>query len=1083
MSKSEAATAVAEAISKFEQSLTALDPNTATEKELDAARALLVTAICTVCGFSQLQGGAHLEQAIIRLEAASEGKREATILLVRSLSISGLLPVEAQQSRFSRCLPALVEEVAPDIARHCKLQDKKQNYEKISLLRGFHGQICSSLSLLRELPNDLVEINNIRSQISKALSTKSYQGYLQPFNFVAIRAKAEAIIYQVERLVQCKDSGFKSFFDELVDDICDMTTLCNKHRSFLTDDFIRPFVMAVHKGVGELESSAAHRFKCDIAPKRRSIKAAEKKYPLHEADRYVVFNIPMVNHGPGIAIDVTVEVDCGEKNSAVLLDSEELSLGDVPPGEFALSVRACIVEPTSSVKMTIQIEWHQLFGDRESVVFNVEIDAQDPSVDWTVLESLEPYSLEVAEGDMFVGRVAKVKTIGNKLLKRPMASTYITGQKRIGKTSLAYAVSEYVRGADSAHEYSFLYLEYGEYCAASPESTVKALGNSVFSFLRGFLPHGLHIADADFSESLAPLNSLARLLENNAPTKRFVVILDEFDEIHPEMYRMGALAETFFANLRTLAARSNLAFVLVGGEKMPFIIGAQGDQLNKFVREPLDFFDRSLEWQEYCELISKPVSGLLNWDDAALSELYNFTNGHPYYTKLLCAKIVLNAVRERDTEIISSDVRYALNTLVEELDTNAFAHMWKDGINAEREETEVTELKRLRLLVALGRALRGGERSISSVIKTAPSIRLTEGEVAPLVDDFIRRDILRDRDGALTASVPLFERWLIEVGVSKLISSTLADDLEVELERAAKASFVGGAEIQQLTDNWPLYRARKVGPEDVRAWLDQVPSPQDQRLLFKLLQKMRFLSPDEIEEKLINAHGRFVRPIVGAMQMERKTDKRRDIWITYFNGVGKSGVQYARYYAKVNSISTECILEPAAIERRLKNLTEGGWEKPKAIVIIDDFVGSGRTLADGAVDFSELCGALLVNLSIPLLAVVIVGTEDGERRVNSVIEQKTNLPLKLYVCEYLLQSNYAFLNHELGFWENEEEKMRAKALCLTLGTGLYKEPLGFGGKGLLMTFPDTCPNNSLPILYRSRSHPTSWRALFPRPVS
>lgn len=87
---------------------------------------------------------------------------------------------------------------------------------------------------------------------------------------------------------------------------------------------------------------------------------------------------------------------------------------------------------------------------------------------------------------------------------------------------------------------------------------------------------------------------MARSLESKSPQKRFIIILDEFDEIHPEMYRSGPLAETFFANLRTLAARKNLAFILVGGEKMPFIIGAQGDQLNKFSRKVLIIFLEAL---------------------------------------------------------------------------------------------------------------------------------------------------------------------------------------------------------------------------------------------------------------------------------------------------------------------------------------------------------------------------------------------------------------------------------------------------------------------------------------------------------
>lgn len=56
--------------------------------------------------------------------------------------------------------------------------------------------------------------------------------------------------------------------------------------------------------------------------------------------------------------------------------------------------------------------------------------------------------------------------------------------------------------------------------------------------------------------------------------------------------------------------------------------------------------------------------------------------------------------------------------LLSELDTNAFAHLWKDGINFEREKTEVIELKRLRLLVSIGRCIRENSRTLEDIEKT-----------------------------------------------------------------------------------------------------------------------------------------------------------------------------------------------------------------------------------------------------------------------------------------------------------------------------------------------------------------------------
>lgn len=72
------------------------------------------------------------------------------------------------------------------------------------------------------------------------------------------------------------------------------------------------------------------------------------------------------------------------------------------------------------------------------------------------------------------------------------------------------------------------------------------------------LPEPCRTATLDFSGSIAQLSQLARHLITLKPTARFVIVRDEFDEIHPEMYRYGPLAEAFFSNLRTLSAKPNI---------------------------------------------------------------------------------------------------------------------------------------------------------------------------------------------------------------------------------------------------------------------------------------------------------------------------------------------------------------------------------------------------------------------------------------------------------------------------------------------------------------------------------------------
>lgn len=606
----------------------------------------------------------------------------------------------------------------------------------------------------------------------------------------------------------------------------------------------------------------------------------------------------------------------------------------------------------------------------------------------------------------------------------------------------------------------------------------EGLGDAIHAFLCSHLPPSTQRPNASFVGTLAPLNAVARLLEQLCPNDRFILTLDEFDEIHPEMYRFGSLAEAFFSNLRTLSARKNIAFILVGGEKMPFIIGAQGDQLNKFSREQVDYFSRSDEWEDYEELVVGPVRGQINWQESALNELFTSTAGHPYYTKLVCTTLFQNAVAERDTEIIASDVRRAVALKVTELDTNAFAHFWKDGINLERDEAEVIELKRLRVLVAFGRAARRGVVTRETLHTEAGGLSLDTSSIGPVIDDFLRRDVFREAAGALTTSLPLFQRWISDVGVTKLISSTLGDEIESELVKANEIAHVKSAELIELVRPWPLYRAREVTAESVRSWLEQVPSHQEQRLLFKLLKNLRFVTPAQIAELLGQAHSAVAR-VTPPLRRDSKIEKRRDLLVSYVDGAGKSGAHYARAYAKEAAILLDCVMEPSRIARKLES--EGGL--PAALVIVDDFAATGRTISEGLEKFLEPLAPILKSSGMPIIVIILFATSEAQERLSKVRSRFPELKIIVNVGVELGNEASAFTADESGFWKDLTERDRAKAMCIRLGSGLYKDPLGFGSKALLIAFPEGCPNNSLPILFASRTGSARWSALLPRASS
>ena len=719
----------------------------------------------------------------------------------------------------------------------------------------------------------------------------------------------------------------------------------------------------------------------------------------------------------------------------------------------------------------VEIHW-SVVGNAEihTAEFSVEVEGQRTDLDWRKLSRVQPYSLDVALGTDFYGRRDARKRILRRLEPDAMQSTYITGQKRVGKSSLAHAIQAELENSQ-VETYRCLYLECGEIIHSSGEETLEEFGHRLETFLCNTLPRSVEWQSGEYSSSLAPLNRLVEQLLTSTPAARFVVILDEFDEINESLYRHGELANTFFLNLRTLSSKRNIAFVLVGAERMPFIMSFQGEKLNKFVRESLDSFSQETEWADYCDLVKIPVKDTIELHESAFRELFLQTNGHPYFTKVLCAEAYEFAVELKDAEITGAEIKKTVQRVVEKLDINTFAHYWRDGINGGADDIEIISLKRSRLLVAWSRAARSGKPLTCEVIQSNQrSSSLSAQEIRPILDDLCRRGVFSEQDREFYPNVKLFAGWLKEVGFSILISDTLGDELLEVKQGIEDAAYVETKEIVTVTENWNLYQGRQITTEDVRSWLQQVETNVEQRALFLLLQNLRFYGDAEVREFFGAAHSR-VRQKLPPFVRRSRAQRRDDIVVSYAGGLGKSGAHYAMLYANTAEIVSRNVIEPSKICKF--------DSKGTCLVIVDDIIGTGHNLVDQLSKLSEPFAEAKIGTVVSLAVVVLCATVEGEDRVRKYIAERW-LNADLEICESIGKDHYAFTD-SLGFWDTEEQKSIAKFLVTDLGARIQRgKPLGYGDQGLLLTFSRNCPNNSLPILHGSGKTNSSWRPLFRR---
>ena len=812
----------------------------------------------------------------IATDSAHANADASAAVVVRLVSCPDLLPV-ATYDKASRHIVKIVERGLPNLFSQLPISAKSQTHEKLPTIRQIHSKCCEHLQPLQQHFTGLPDLTARRQVIMQSLNFGSVKSYLNPFGFQSVLSSVGGLLSLADKAVNSHGREFQSNIQDLLATIHDEIEHYRNVPTFIAQDFLLPFLHRVEDSTRSLLASMADKFECNISVPASPYEL-EKRFPLHVIGSEIHVVVPMTNEGPGIAEGV--RAFCLPEHCQV--QTEETVLGDIEPGPFVLPLVLNVTEPREKVELHLDIAWTVVGQtDRRTRNLSLLVSAQSTDLDWDSLSRRQPYSLEVAYNDEFYGRKDTIHRILRRLAPASMQSCYITGQKRVGKSSLARAVESQLSKGVHGEDYHVLYLECGEIRHSSGKETLRAFGTQVGEYLVDLFPNPVGIPGQDYSSSLNPLNKLLKKLEVELPATRVVVILDEFDEINEDLYRHGELANTFFLNLRTLASIRNLAFVLVGAERMPYVMASQGEKLNRFARESLDSFDLSTEWSDYRSLVEQPVINAIKIHEPALRKLFELTNGHPYFTKVICATVFEGALEAKDAEVAEPEVKKAAERVVATLDTNAFAHYWRDGIRGDSNDIEIISLNRCRVLVAWARTSRARHSTTNeSILVNLHSRMLRSDEVIPLLEDFCRRGVFGHVDDVYLPAVELFAVWLREGGFSRLISDQLGDELAEAKQSREDEAYVHANELVGLADGWDLYQGRQITGEDIRTWISQAGSNVEQRLLFKVLQNVRFFRDPEAREKFAQVHNR-IRSKLPVRVKRTRAQRRNDIFVTY----------------------------------------------------------------------------------------------------------------------------------------------------------------------------------------------------------
>lgn len=643
-----------------------------------------------------------LDEVLQTAASTTHGTRGAAFILMRLVGDERLATNKHIIER-SRNIVAAVEVHLPDISRTIEINTLRQTHEKYARIQRFHQTCLEHLGPFKGLSDDLDSVAAFRQTAMSIVNNGRYKQYLALFSSEDLGTFFEA---SFKKIIDFRDCSMDEFPEKLLDALSffsDADSEISSVPTFLTEIAIGPFVRRSLSALRKIEEASRGRFITSIESG-----ISQKRYPLQEVEHTFKIRLPFKCLGPGSALNVRLTVEASDE---LYIPTAEVELGQVSPGAFSALVEVIVFKSAEKVTILTQVEWSEVGNNERKVTQGTfEILAQQAGKDWAALQYERPYSTEPATGESFVGRRERVIRIASHLLRNPIVSFYITGQKRIGKTSLALASADFAQSAEVGNVVRYHYLQWGSFAHEDPRQSLRDLGEQLLSFLREYIVGKDDTLDAlTFEGSLSALTRVSALLQQQRPGEKFIVILDEFDELHPELYRQGRLAEAFFANLRALSATGNIGFVLVGGENMPFVMDRQGQKLNKFIKEPLDYYSRASEWEDYVTLIREPTAGKLTWHDDAIAEVFVATNGNPFFSKIVCGGVYAAAVAERDVDVTAYEVTRSLDREIAGFDVNSFAHLWQDGASNLEGAAEIEILKRSRTLVAIGRTLRLGQ--------------------------------------------------------------------------------------------------------------------------------------------------------------------------------------------------------------------------------------------------------------------------------------------------------------------------------------------------------------------------------------
>ncbi|MFM6134688.1 MAG: ATP-binding protein, partial [Sphaerospermopsis kisseleviana] len=331
-------------------------------------------------------------------------------------------------------------------------------------------------------------------------------------------------------------------------------------------------------------------------------------------------------------------------------------------------------------------------------------------------------------------------------LERGQKVIVLSGQRRIGKTSILKQIPQQVSQLIKDDKYYFVDLDLQDKNFLTLDEFLYELSEQIIQSSE--IGSSLQIpAIEDFKKNANQLffGKILPQIYKHLDNKSIVLLLDEFD--------VFAHGKEFLKLLKNHNENKDKLFCIpVLGSNLDNISNSL--DLSKSPHKKIGLLDKD----DAIELITKPAQSILEYTQGAREKIWKLTSGHPYFTQVICHAIFTQARKNSQFHITNDDVEKAINTALE-LSEFGLTALWKSLQIPENVVFAIvaffTEENNLEL---------DSSRIINELNKYG--VDISKSDLEKSRENLVEWNFLEELDNSdknrVTITIKLFSQWLIK---------------------------------------------------------------------------------------------------------------------------------------------------------------------------------------------------------------------------------------------------------------------------------------------------------------------------------